>query len=608
MEIEVAADVSAEEFDLVIVGAGIAGSIVAKHLADRHRRILVLEAGTGQSLTSDGYATNLDRYYAADAKVPNAPYVFNAAAPQPNVLDIQSNDGSENSKGYFIQDGKLPFRSDYVRQGGGTTLHWLGTCLRMVPQDFELWSDASRYATWPIRYADLQDHYARAEEEIGVSADVSDQRSLGEAMGIGDWFPPGYEYPMLRIPPSYLDEDLSLRLRGRTFDLRGEAYPIGVTSTPQGRNGAPNPRYHRVYEPVGAVGAPDMGQRCQGNSSCVPICPVQAKYNATKSLAAAAAKGAVRIVVQAVASEVRRNPDGSVREVAYKAYENPGSPVHTVCVARGRQFVLAANAVENAKLLLASCIGGPAVGWYLMDHPVMLTWGQADRVLGTFRGPASTSGIETMRSGAFRIAHSAFRVEFDNWGWNWAANAPWGTVADLAWTGGMAGKALRRELFRRVQGQLRFGFLMEVPPVPDNRVSIRAGELDSLGNPRPVITFDVPEYTKRGMQAARRLSRELFRAVDAQDCTDYGPDTRGTFELDREKYTYAGAGHCIGGHVMGDDRKRSVVDRNQRLWDCPNLWLAGAGNMPSEGTSNPTLTLAALTFRLCDALSKEMGA
>ncbi len=27
-----------------------------------------------------------------------------------------------------------------------------------------------------------------------------------------------------------------------------------------------------------------MGERCEGNASCVPICPVQAKYNALKTL------------------------------------------------------------------------------------------------------------------------------------------------------------------------------------------------------------------------------------------------------------------------------------------------------------------------------------
>jgi len=266
MEVEVAADVSGDRYDVVIVGAGVAGSVLAKALGARGWKVLVLEAGTAQSLSREGYALNLDRYYGADAKVPNSPYVLNPNAPQPDVLAVNSNDGVANSGGYFIQDGALPFRSDYVRQGGGTTLHWLGTCLRMVPQDFELWSDPGQFATWPIGYRDLASFYALAEREIGVSADVEDQRALGETMGIKDWFNEGCEYPMRRIPPSYLDEDFGRRLRGRTFSLDGREYPLEVTSTPQGRNGAPNPKYPEPYIPVGAAGDPDTGQRCQGNS------------------------------------------------------------------------------------------------------------------------------------------------------------------------------------------------------------------------------------------------------------------------------------------------------------------------------------------------------
>ena len=50
----------------------------------------------------------------------------------------------------------------------------------------------------------------------------------------------------------------------------------------------PNPAYDggRGYIPVGAVSTHqiDQGDRCQGNINCVPLCPVQAKYNARKTL------------------------------------------------------------------------------------------------------------------------------------------------------------------------------------------------------------------------------------------------------------------------------------------------------------------------------------
>ena len=48
---------------------------------------------------------------------------------------------------------------------------------------------------------------------------------------------------------------------------------------------------------------------------------------------------------------------------------------------------------------------------------------------------------------------------------------------------------------------------------------------------------------------------------------------------------------------MGSDRHDSVVDVDQRSWDHENLYLVGGGSMPAIGTSNITLTLAALCYR-----------
>lgn len=596
MAIETAADVGGRTYDVVIVGAGVAGSIMARELATAGKRVLVLEAGTSQALDYQGYLGNLQNYYEAAAKVPNAPYPKNPNAPQPDVLDVVDNDPAADSGGYFVQTGPLPFRSDYVRSVGGTTLHWLGTCLRMLPEDFETKSRFGVGLDWPIGYRDLKPYYARAEREIGVSAEIDDQRALQALLGIKEpWFDEDYVFPMHRIPQSYVDGVFAKGLAGLSLDFDGQTYPLAVTSTPQGRNGIPNARYPGGYTPVGAVGNPDLGQRCQGNSSCVPICPVQAKYNALKTLSAALATGRVDLVVQAVASRIGVGTDGRVREIVYKAYQDPASPAYDTFSATGTVFVLAAHAFENAKLMLVSGLGGPAAGRNIMDHPVMLTWGLAPQRLGTFRGPGSTSGIETLRGGAFRRRRAPFRVEFDNWGWNWATGAPVSTVQDLV-SQDLFGAQLRQTLFDTVQRQVRLGFEFEVPPDPDNRVTIDPAFKDRLDNPRPVISFSLKDYVREGMAAAKRTSDAIFKAMKIDDHTAYNPTDAGFVRWEGVGYTFQGAGHHVGGHIMGCDPKTSVVDRDQRSWGHDNLWLVGCGNMVTEGTSNPTLTMAALTF------------
>jgi choline dehydrogenase-like flavoprotein len=61
-----------------------------------------------------------------------------------------------------VQTGPMPFSSDYLRAKGGTTLHWLGTCLRMLPNDFRLRSQYRHGVDWPISYQQLRPYYEEA--------------------------------------------------------------------------------------------------------------------------------------------------------------------------------------------------------------------------------------------------------------------------------------------------------------------------------------------------------------------------------------------------------------------------------------------------------------
>jgi hypothetical protein len=73
-------------------------------------------------------------------------------------------------------------------------------------------------------------------------------------------------------------------------------------------------------------------------------------------------------------------------------------------------------------------------------------------------------------------------------------------------------------------------------------------------------------------------------------------------------YSFQGAGHLMGTYRMGDDHTKSVVDKDQRSWDHKNLFLVGDGVFPSTGTSNPSLTIAALSFQAGDTLANDLRA
>ena len=587
-------------YDVVIVGAGVNGALIAKRLTHAGLRVLVLEAGPATAWSFDDYTAHLNHFFEASGKNPESAWPPAGNAPQPDTADMRSGDG------YFVQLGPDKYGSSYTRLLGGSTLHWLGVCLRMLPEDFELRTRYGVGRDWPIGYADLEPYYREAEWEIGVSADVADQSHLGVE------FAGGYDYPMRALPPSYSDQVLAAAVDGMKVSLGGQSFALRVRGYPAGRNSIPRDG----YQPAGAVDergagqalARDLGQRCAGNTACTPICPIQAKYNAQKSLAQADQDN-LTVIAQAVAAKVVVDPvSGAVQGIEYQLYEDPGSPRHERRTARARAYVLAAHAVENAKLMLASGLGGDSpVGQGLMDHPALYAWGLSPIPVGAYRGPLSTAGIDDLRGGAFRAQHAAFRFDIGNDGWRATTGAPDSTVAAAVTGQGLYGARLRGYLEETLPRHVRFSLAVEQLPSPANRVTIDPRYTDPLGNPRPVISYHIDDYTLAGMAAATGVAQQVFSQAGIEDRTD--PASAAWFPsvaYDGQVFHYHGMGHFAGTHAMGGSAADSVVDADQRSWAHRNLFVVGSGSFPTMGTSNPTLTMAALSLRTAGRMIEEL--
>ena len=608
---EVTPDVAGKTaYDVVVVGSGVSGSIVAKELSRQGYTVVVIEAGPANDITLADYQTSLDRFYAAVSKDNNAPYATNRNAPMPRSFDTHKlQPGTANTQGYFVQNGPYEIDSTYTRVIGGTTRHWEGKALRMLPEDFKLRTRYGQGLDWPITYDELKSHYRKAERELGVSADVEDQ-AYGEMT-----FEDGYVYPMRKMPLSFLDQVMAKDLDGYEVDLDGHTYSLKVRSTPQARNGIPNPDYDggNGFTPTGAVSLhqAEIGQRCQGNTNCVPICPVQAKYDARRTLLPALETTRVHLLAQTVASTVEIDRDsGRVSGIVCKTYHDLESSEHVTTTVRGTIFVVAGNAVENARLMLASDLRSSSglIGRNLMDHAYLLTWALMPEPVGTLRGPLCTSGIEDLRGGSFRRRQAAFRFGIHNDGWGWATGGPYSDLDNLVDDQNKFGKALREGLVDTVGRQLLLACMVEVLPDESNRITVDPRYVDQLGNPRPVISFDISPYTLEAVAFGRKLTRRIYQRMGAEDYTSYDPGTYGWFNYQGEGYVIRGGNHWAGTHVMGTAAGNSVVDADQRSWDHENLYLAGAGSMPTIGSSNTTLTLAALCFRSAERIAQDLGA
>ncbi len=593
------------DYDIVIVGSGISGAIIAKQAAEAGKRVLVLEAGTGANRSLVGYDDLLTTFYSAAAKDNQSPFPVNANAAMPRSPQLRKlQAGETDSSTYIVQSGPYVSDTTYTRIFGGTTMHWEAKTPRMLRSDFKSRTNYGQGLDWPLSFEEVEEDYRLAEQEIGVSANVEDQSYLGQT------FPDGYVFPMRGLPLSYLDQQVNNGIDGTSVDLYGRIYPLKVRPYPQGRNGIPNPAYDggRGYRPVGAVNTHQVeeGGRCQGNTNCVPLCPVQARYHSGKTLAKAfrmngkSGQPLVELLPQAVASKVVIDPDsGKVSALEVKVYEDPRSPVYETITVRGKVFVLAAGAIETARLMLSSGLRSTSglVGRNLMDHAYLLNWALMPQICGTMRGTSSTGGIVDLRDGPFREKQAAFAIDIHNDGWGWATGAPTSDLLELVDDRNLHGRELRQGLIDRVSRQLLLAVMLEVMPVESNRITLDPQFTDALGNMRPILSFTVPEYTMRGAAYARQFSRTVFARLGAQDHTSYDRSDFGYVAYEGQGYAIRGGNHLAGTHIMGTTKTNSVVNKNQRSWDHENLYLVGGGSMPTIGTANVTLTLAAMCFR-----------
>ena len=529
--------------DVVIVGSGIAGAITAYTLARSGVSVLVLEAGPRVDRAK---ATVLFRN--SPTKGPNSPYPAHPMVPQPDEDDIGA---------YYVQAGPVTFKGLQARVVGGTTWHWGGLTLRYRPNDFVLKTRFGVGVDWPISYTDLEPWYGEAEREIGVAGPPD-----------YDWGSPrSAPYPMPPIAPTYLDTV-----------IKAACSKVGLTMAPfpHGRNS------------IGRDGRPP----CCGNASCVPICPIGAKYDASVHVAKAEAAG-VRVEPLAIAHEIVVGSDRKVSAIRFKR------PDGSVDEARGKVFVIAAHAIETPKLLLMSRVPGS-------DLTVANSSGQVGRNLLTqldagmagltrdklypYRGPVETSGIRELRDGTFRNLHGASGTSPSNEGW-YRAIGPFKAAERYA-TQGLTGAALAAAVSDHLARELAMGPSVECLPDPDNRVTLATDQLDPLGLPRPRVAFRWGKYEMDGMKVAMDYVRGLMNALDATDLQTFGPSTDSA---------------VMGGTCrMGNDPKTSVVDRHLRAHDHPNLYLVGSATFPTITASPPTLTIAAFALRTALTIRTEL--
>ncbi|RIX26092.1 GMC oxidoreductase [Amnibacterium setariae] len=317
---------------------------------------------------------------------------------------------------------------------------------------------------------------------------------------------------------------------------------------------------------------------------------------------------------------------------------------------RGARFVLAAGALENARLLLASALAAdlPALGRYYMSHVfatyVAYSGKPLPRATGFFRigktyarhrwqltetaqrsarvgnviGFIARPPVHRMSVhldplsatiGAVKLVRRHLRSPKGLWQQR-RQLAVYGRVivaAPPSFWPRVAAQSLQRGRRNRLPMLLppleakthHLTVQAEHLPHADSRVLL-SDQVDRHGVPLLVPDIDFHRDDFASVEVFHRAMERFLGPLGFRPDQDAATATR---SLARDMYGgFNSNAHHIGTTRMGTSPATSVVDADCRVHGVENLWVAGASVFPTSGHANPTLSIVALACRLADRL------
>lgn len=298
---------------------------------------------------------------------------------------------------------------------------------------------------------------------------------------------------------------------------------------------------------------------------------------------------------------------------------------------RARIFILAAGGIENPRLLLLSDIGNghDLVGRYFMEHP-RLRWGrlttdapldrlhrlvpngqvrQMSPASANFAGLTIDAALEERlhllksRSWLKRtpsIGHGeGARALNDLSFWLRKGRRPPHIRHDIRVLLRHAPEAvttLYERLRRGQHGPVSYSFdtIMEQEPDYDSRVRLDERR-DVHGLPMVRLEWRLSTLVHDSFAETRRLIMQNLRRL-CYACDDDVPS--GPIRWVR---------HHMGTTRMAQNPRKGVVNSDCRLFDTPNLFVAGSSVFPSGGNDMPTMTILALAHRIAERVEQEVA-
>ena len=549
-------------YDAIVVGSGISGGWAAKELTERGLKVIMLERGRDIKHVKD---------YVNATKGPwEFPHRGGRTQQMINDYPVLKRDYplNEVNLNYWVNDQESPYtetkRFDWYRgyHVGGRSLMWGRQSYRWSPMDFEANAKDGIAIDWPIRYSDLASWYDHVEKFAGISGNKDGLPQLPD----GQFMPP--------MEMNCVEKDVAARIKEHYKSQR--LMTIG--------------RVANITQPLPGRAS------CQYRNKCWLGCPFGSYFSTQSSTLPAAMK----------TGNLTLRPFSIVTRVIYDKNTKKATGVEILDAETNQTYVynakiifLCASALNSTWVLMNSAtdiwpdgLGSSSgeLGHNVMDHHFRCgAGGNVDGYEDKYFYGRRANGIYIPR---FRNVGGDKRDYIRGFGYQGGASrAGWRRdVAELS-----IGAEYKDALSEPGQWTIGITAFGEILPYHENKITLNKNKTDKWK--LPVLDFDceIKENEKKMRKDMMEDAKEMLEVAGIKNVKTYDND-----------YAMGMGIHEMGTARMGKDPKTSVLNKNNQMWDAPNVFITDGACMTSAACQNPSLTYMALTARAADFAVKEL--
>jgi choline dehydrogenase-like flavoprotein len=542
-----------QTYDAIIVGSGISGGWAAKELCEKGLKVLMVERGR---------PINHPEYPTATKDPWDFEYRNRLTEEDKRIAHIQNRHWAYqyDSKHFFINDLENPYtetkRFDWIRPDvvGGRSLLWSRHCYRFSDLDFEANLKDGHGTDWPIRYKDIATWYDYVEKFIGVS---------GQPEGLAH-FPDGQFLPPMEM--NCVEKHFKAEFEKK--------FPDRIATMGRVAN---------LTQPVKGRG------QCQTRNLCNRGCPYGAYFSTNAStLPAAFATGNLELLTGMLVNKVIYDE----QKERVTGIEVINTENHEVTEYFGKLIFLNAATVATTFILLNSISnrfpnglgnGSDQVGRNLMDHHKNA--GASAQVEGfedQYYSGRRPTGLYIPRYRNVKEKRTDYVRGFGLMG-----GASRGNWHSKTW-GDEIGEELKKKAQTPGPWAINFGGFGECLPYEDNRVTLNTEKKDKWGRNTVSVNCEFRENEKAMQQDMANSTAEFLDAMGFKNVSPY------------INTSYPGnANHEMGTARMGNDPKKSVLNKFNQMHEVKNVFITDGSFMVSSSCVNPSLTYMAMTARAC---------